>query len=199
MRHIPIQPNKWAWGECWGKERKCLWFIRIHVPLFRERLLEKVHTTIPKGDFKFTVFLMKFERVAQEAMDISLQVLKESNKSRFESYSVWGTVYWSCHILPFEIVACTFFSDNLSKQLYKIIVGMSYQQGIYNVYHHHHLHHPTSSLSSSSSSSLSEIKSTTVTKIISCLHNQEVFLSGGMISIRTQPGILGTVPLSYFF
>ena len=31
---------------------------------------------------------MKFERMAQEAMDICLRVLKESNKSRFDSYSV---------------------------------------------------------------------------------------------------------------
>ena len=30
---------------------------------------------------------MKFERMAQEAMDICLRVLKESNKSRFDSYS----------------------------------------------------------------------------------------------------------------
>ena len=48
--------------------------------LFRERLSEKVHTTIPKGivgGFKFT----------GEAMDLCLRVLKESNKSRFDSYS----------------------------------------------------------------------------------------------------------------
>ena len=43
-------------------------------------------------------------------MDICLRVLKENNKSRFS-----GTVYWSHPILPFGIVACTFFSDNVSR------------------------------------------------------------------------------------
>ena len=49
--------------------------------LFRERLSEKVHATIPKGivgGFKFT----------GEAMDLCLRVLKESNKSRFDNGSV---------------------------------------------------------------------------------------------------------------
>ena len=49
--------------------------------LFRERLSEKVHATIPKGivgGFKFT----------GEAMDLCLRALKESNKSRFDSGSV---------------------------------------------------------------------------------------------------------------
>ena len=44
----------------------------------------------------------KFERGAREAMNICLWVLKESNKL--------GTVYWSYPILPFGIVACTFFA-----------------------------------------------------------------------------------------
>jgi len=43
-------------------------------------------------------------------MEMSLRVLKESNKSRFDSYSRQEQlVYWSYPILPFGIVACTFF------------------------------------------------------------------------------------------
>ena len=41
-------------------------------------------------------------------MDICLQVLKESNKSRFNSYSVRNNVLIISR-LPFGIVACTFF------------------------------------------------------------------------------------------
>ena len=51
----------------------------------------KVHETIPKGvvgGFEFTVVKLKeFERIAREAMDICLRVLKKSNKSRFDDYS----------------------------------------------------------------------------------------------------------------
>ena len=61
------------------------------------------------GGFEFTVFLKKFERMAGEAMDVCLWVLKESNKSRFDSYVVSGTLYCAYPILPFGIVACTFF------------------------------------------------------------------------------------------
>ena len=46
-----------------------------------------MHATIAigiVGGFELT----KFERIAQEAMDICLLVLKESNKSRFDSHSV---------------------------------------------------------------------------------------------------------------
>ena len=47
-------------------------------------------------------------------MDVCLRVLKESNKSRFDSYSVKNSVLIISHI-TFRIVACTFFSDNLSR------------------------------------------------------------------------------------
>ena len=70
------------------------------IQLFRERLSEKVHATIPKsivGGFEFTVLSKKFERMAREAMDICLRVLKESNKSRFNSYSVRSSVLLISH------------------------------------------------------------------------------------------------------
>ena len=41
---------------------------------------------------------MKFERMARKAMDICLRVLKESNKSRFDSYSVRNSVLIISHI-----------------------------------------------------------------------------------------------------
>ena len=61
------------------------------VQLFRERLSEKVHATKPErycGWFLVHCFSKKFQRMAREAMDICLRVLKESNKSSFDSYSV---------------------------------------------------------------------------------------------------------------
>ena len=132
--------------------------------LFRERLSEKVHATIPKGIASvaggilvpgvlliFDLYALpsrgsatkptqlscantasyagyerycgrfwvhcsskKFERMAREAMDVCLLLLKENNKSRFDSFSVRNSVF-IIPILPFGIVACTFFSDNLSQ------------------------------------------------------------------------------------
>ena len=74
--------------------------LNYNIQLFRERLSEKVHTTIPKGvagGFEFTVLSKKFERRTREAMDICLRVLKESNKSRFDSYSVRNSILLISH------------------------------------------------------------------------------------------------------
>ena len=46
--------------------------------------------------------------MAQATVDVCLQVLKERNKSRFDSYSS-GTVYGSYPIIPFRIIAYTVF------------------------------------------------------------------------------------------
>ena len=46
--------------------------------------------------------------MALEAMDICLQLLKESNKTKFDSYSVRNRLLIIFH-LPFGIVGCTFF------------------------------------------------------------------------------------------
>ena len=40
------------------------------------------------GWFLVHWFSKKFQRMARKAMDVCLRVLKESNKSRFDSYSV---------------------------------------------------------------------------------------------------------------
>ena len=49
-------------------------------------------------------------------MEVCLRLLKESNKSRFDSYSVRNSVLIN-PILPLGIVACSSFSDNLSRIL----------------------------------------------------------------------------------
>ena len=50
-------------------------------------------------------------------MGVCLRVLKKSNKSRLNSYRVRNSVSIISHVtmLPFGIVACTFVSDNLSR------------------------------------------------------------------------------------
>ena len=47
-------------------------------------------------------------------MDVCLRVLKESNKSRFDSYSVWNSVLIISHI-TFRDCRVHIFSDNLSQ------------------------------------------------------------------------------------
>ena len=49
------------------------------------------------------LFKTEFETMAQEAMDVCLRVLKESNKIRFDSFSVRNSVR-----VLIICVACTF-------------------------------------------------------------------------------------------
>ena len=61
-----------------------------YIQLFRERLSGKVHATILKGivgGFEFSFFQRNCKKLARKAMEMCLPVLKESNKSRFDSYS----------------------------------------------------------------------------------------------------------------
>ena len=49
-----------------------------------------MHATISKGivgGFEFSVFQRNLKELARKAMEMCLRVLKESNKSRFDSYS----------------------------------------------------------------------------------------------------------------
>ena len=49
-----------------------------------------MHATILKGiagGFEFSVFQRNLKELAQKAMEMCFRVLKESNKSRFDSYS----------------------------------------------------------------------------------------------------------------
>ena len=62
----------------------------IHIQLFRESLLGKVHATILKGTvggFEFSFFQRNLKELARKATEMCLRVLKESKKSRFDSYS----------------------------------------------------------------------------------------------------------------
>ena len=56
----------------------------------------------------------KFERVARQTMDVCLWLLKESNKSRFDSHSVRNGVLMTSHI-TFRDCRMHSFSDNLSR------------------------------------------------------------------------------------
>ena len=60
------------------------------IQLFRERLSGKVHATVLKGivgGFEFSFFQRNLKELVRKAMEMCLRVLKESNKSRFDSYS----------------------------------------------------------------------------------------------------------------
>ena len=93
------------------------WVKVIIIQLFRERLSEKVHTTISKGfvgGFKFTVLYRNLKELVRKAMEMCLRVLKKSNKSRFNRYSRQK----QCidHI-PYYLsgLSHAHFSDNLSR------------------------------------------------------------------------------------
>ena len=75
-----------------------------------------MHATILKGivgGFEFSFFQRNLKELARKAMDICLWVLKESNKSRFDSYSVRNSVLIISHI-TFRDCRVHNFSDNLS-------------------------------------------------------------------------------------
>ena len=57
-------------------------------------------------------FSKKFETMAGEAMDICLRVLKESNKSRFDSYSVRNSVLIISHITLRDCRVHIFFRNS---------------------------------------------------------------------------------------
>ena len=73
-----------------SKEKKIMSIYIFSIQLFRERLSGKVHATILKGivgGFEFSFFPRNLKELARKAMEMCLRVLKESNKSRFDSYS----------------------------------------------------------------------------------------------------------------
>ena len=85
------------------------------IQLFRERLSEKVHATIPKGivgSFEFTLLQRNLKEWHEMPMGICLRVLKENNKRRFDSYSVRNSVLIISHITfrycPVQIFPTTF-------------------------------------------------------------------------------------------
>ena len=56
----------------------------------------------------------KFERMAQEAVDVCLRVLKESNQRKFDSYSVRNSILIISYI-TFRDCRVHIFADNLSR------------------------------------------------------------------------------------
>ena len=60
--------------------------------------------------------------MAGEAMGVCLRVLKESNKSRFDSYSVRNIVLIISHI-TFRDCRVHIFSDNLSRNSYLFLLA----------------------------------------------------------------------------
>ena len=90
----------------------------FNIQLFRERLSQKNARDDPErygGWFcVHSSSSRKFERMAREAMDVCLLVLKENSKNRFDSYSVGNSVLIISHItfLDFRV---HIFSENLSR------------------------------------------------------------------------------------
>ena len=62
----------------------------------------------------------KFKKRIREATDVCLRELKESNKSRFDSYSVKNSVLIISHI-TFRDCLVHIFSDNLSRNSWMLI------------------------------------------------------------------------------
>ena len=90
----------------------------VYIQLFRKRLSEKVHATIPigiVGGFEITVLHRNFERMVREAMDVCFLVLKRNSKSRFDSYSVRNSVLIISHITFRDCRLHFFFLQPFSK------------------------------------------------------------------------------------
>ena len=93
------------------------WWGMSHMQLFWERLSFEVHATTPKGivgGFEFTVFQRNLKEWQERPWTLSLQMLKERSKSRFDSYSVRNSVLSISHI-TFPDCRVHIFSDNLSQ------------------------------------------------------------------------------------
>ena len=86
-----------------------------------------MHATIPKGivgGFEFSVFQRNLKELARKAMEMCFRVLKERNKSRFDSYSRQEQCIDHIPILPLGIVACTFFPTTfLEIAVYSVASG----------------------------------------------------------------------------
>ena len=90
-----------------------------------------MHATILKdiaGGFEFSVFQRNLKELARNTMEVCFRVLKESNKSRIDSYSrqeQFNSVLIISHI-TFRDCRVHIFSDNLSRnRLYTALVMAS--------------------------------------------------------------------------
>ena len=98
----------------WTVACKLVWPIYISIYSYFEKGCRKKARDNPDrycGWFWGPIPSKKFGRMAGEAMDVCLRVVKESNKSRFDSYSVRKSVL----IISHRDCQVHFFSDNLSR------------------------------------------------------------------------------------
>ena len=104
------QPNTYrqVYHQVWQDGRN------ICIQLTRERLSEKVHATIPKG------IKEGFEKEWHERPSTYVCECKRKATKVGLTATVSGTVYWSYLILPFRIVACTFFPTTFLETAVKI-------------------------------------------------------------------------------
>ena len=97
----------------------------LNIQLFWERLSEKVYATTLKGIVDSTAWpVLQWnlkECMTQETIDVSLWVLKESNKSIFNSYNVRNSVLIVSHI-TLQDCRVHSFSHNLSQNSCKLTI-----------------------------------------------------------------------------
>ena len=113
LKNIAPQWKKVSQRSCW--KWKLLTYFTQHCFYYTDilrRVVRKSARNNPErycGWFWVHCSSRKFERIAREEMDVCLWVLKESNKSRFSSYSIRNNVliiyhiaFWDCrvHIFP---------------------------------------------------------------------------------------------------
>ena len=117
LKNIVPQWKKVSQRSCW--KWKLLTYFTQHCFYYTDilrRVVRKSARNNPErycGWFWVHCSSRKFERIAREEMDVCLWVLKESNKSRFSSYSIRNNVliiyhiaFWDCRV--------HIFCDNLS-------------------------------------------------------------------------------------
>ena len=88
----------------------CLEF-RLVYSYFEKVVSEKVHATILKGivgSFEFTFLQRNLKECHERPWTYVCECSRKATKAG-STLTVSGTVYWSYPILPFGIVACTFF------------------------------------------------------------------------------------------
>ena len=93
------------------------------IQLFRESLSEKVQATILNGivgGFEFTVLQRNLKELARKAMKMCLWALKESNKSRVDSYSRQEQCIEHIPYYLSGLSRVHFFRQPFSKQLYTL-------------------------------------------------------------------------------
>ena len=76
----------------------------------------------------------KFERMAQEAIDLCLLMLKESNNRRFESYRAKNSVLIKSHIASRDHCRVHIFSDNLSRNSCMSVPVLKFELSLLSVF-----------------------------------------------------------------